>query len=76
MLTGTLVNTGTVIIGSLLGMLLGNILPERLRDTVMKGLGLCTVLLGSILQGNLLGLRLSIFCHLGCLVKLYRCFIG
>ena len=46
MLTGTLVNTATVIVGSLLGMLLGNILPERLRDTVMKGLGLCTVFIG------------------------------
>ena len=46
MLTGTLVNTATVIAGSLMGMLLGNILPERLRDTVMKGLGLCTVFIG------------------------------
>lgn len=46
MLVGTLVNTGTVIAGSLIGMLLGNILPERLRDTVMKGLGLCTMFIG------------------------------
>ena len=46
MLIGTLVNTGTVIIGSLIGLLLGNILPERLRDTVMKGLGLCTIFIG------------------------------
>ena len=46
MLTGTIVNTCTVIAGSLIGMLLGNILPERLRDTVMKGLGLCTVFIG------------------------------
>ena len=46
MLTGTIVNTCTVIIGSLIGMLLGNILPERLRDTVMKGLGLCTIYIG------------------------------
>jgi len=46
MLVGTLVNTGTVIAGSLLGLLLGNILPERLRDTVMKGLGLCTLFIG------------------------------
>jgi hypothetical protein len=46
MLTGTLVNTGTVIAGSLIGILLGNILPERLRDTVMKGLGLCTLFIG------------------------------
>ena len=46
MLTGTIVNTITVICGSLIGMLLGNILPERLRDTVMKGLGLCTMFIG------------------------------
>lgn len=46
MLVGTLVNTGTVIIGSLIGLLLGNILPERLRDTVMKGLGMCTLFIG------------------------------
>lgn len=46
MLVGTLVNTGAVIAGSLLGLLLGNILPERLRDTVMKGLGLCTLFVG------------------------------
>ena len=46
MLIGTLVNTATVIAGSLIGLLLGNILPERLRDTVMKGLGLCTLFVG------------------------------
>lgn len=46
MLIGTLVNTATVIVGSLIGMFLGNILPERLRDTVMKGLGLCTLFIG------------------------------
>jgi len=46
MLVGTLVNTGTVILGALIGMALGNILPERLRDTVMKGLGLCTIFIG------------------------------
>lgn len=46
MLTGTIVNTCTVIVGSLIGMLMGNILPERLRDTVMKGLGLCTIYIG------------------------------
>lgn len=46
MLVGTLVNTGAVLIGSLIGLLLGNILPERLGDTVMKGLGLCTLMVG------------------------------
>ena len=46
MLVGTLVNTASVIVGALIGLLLGNILPERLRDTVMKGLGLCTLFIG------------------------------
>lgn len=46
MLVGTLVNTGAVVAGSLIGMLLGNVLPERLRDTLMKGLGLCTLFIG------------------------------
>lgn len=46
MLVGTLVNTATVIAGSTIGLFLGNILPERLRDTVMKGLGLCTLFIG------------------------------
>ncbi len=46
MLIGTLVNTGTVLAGSGIGMLLGNIIPERLQDTVMKGLGLCTMFIG------------------------------
>jgi len=46
MLIGTIVNTSTVILGSLIGLSLGNILPERLRDTVMKGLGMCTMFIG------------------------------
>ena len=36
MLVGTLVNTASVIVGALIGLLLGNILPERLRDTDRK----------------------------------------
>lgn len=46
MLVGTLVNTAAVAAGSLIGLILGNVLPERLRDTVMKGLGLCTLFVG------------------------------
>lgn len=46
MLIGTLVNTAAVIAGSLIGLFLGNILPKRLQDTVMKGLGLCTLFIG------------------------------
>ncbi len=43
---GTLVNTATVIIGSLLGILIGVRFPERLRTTVMHALGLVTILIG------------------------------
>ena len=45
-LTGTLVNTATVILGSLLGMLLGKGLPQRLSKGLMTALGFCTAYIG------------------------------
>lgn len=45
-MTGTLVNTATVIAGGTLGTLLGNRLPTRVRSTVMDALGLTTILIG------------------------------
>ena len=72
---GTLVNTGAILFGSLLGLLLRRGLPQRLRDTVMQGLGLCVVLIGvkgaigtsdtlcvivSIVAGGLLGAGINI----------------
>lgn len=51
---GTFVNTGAVIIGALIGLLLKKGLSERIADTVMKGLGLCTLYMGisGALQGE------------------------
>jgi uncharacterized membrane protein YqgA involved in biofilm formation len=46
MMIGTLLNAASIIIASLLGNLLSNRLPERLRQTVVMGLGLFTLLLG------------------------------
>lgn len=43
---GTLVNTGTVILGSLIGLAVGSRLPEKVKQIVMNGLGLCTLLIG------------------------------
>ena len=43
---GTLVNTGTVILGSLIGLAVGSRLPEKVKQMVMNGLGLCTLLIG------------------------------
>lgn len=69
-MTGTIINIITVFAGSCLGMLLGGRLPERFRETVMRGLGLLTlvigmqmafktshilILMGSMLSGGILG---------------------
>ncbi len=43
---GTLLNVVTVFIGSLIGLLVGNRLPERTRDSVTMALGLVTVVVG------------------------------
>ena len=45
---GTVVNVGTVLLGSGLGLLLGHRLPQRTRDTVTDGLGLVTLLIGGL----------------------------
>jgi uncharacterized membrane protein YqgA involved in biofilm formation len=69
-MTGTLLNVATVLIGGALGLLFGARIPERLKQTVVAGLGLFTaamglqmflqtgnplVVLGSLLIGILLG---------------------
>lgn len=41
--TGTFINLITVAVGGLLGVALGDRLPERIRRTIMQGLGLVTV---------------------------------
>ena len=42
---GTLVNVGTVLVGGLIGLFIGNRLPERTRTLVTQSLGLITVVL-------------------------------
>ena len=69
-MTGTILNIITVLVGGVLGMLFGARLPERIRHTVVAGLGLFTaaigvkmfakseneiVVLGAILVGGILG---------------------
>ncbi len=43
---GTLVNAGLVLVGSSVGLLISKNLPERLKTSVMQGIGLFTLLLG------------------------------
>ena len=67
---GTLINIGAVLAGGGLGTILGNRLPERIRETVLHGIGLVTlmvgvhltlktqntlIVLGSVLIGSILG---------------------
>lgn len=69
-LSGTLLNALTVLVGGLLGTFLGDRLPERLRENVVRGVGLFTLamgtkfaidtsnllyVLGSILLGGVIG---------------------
>jgi len=46
MMTGTVINAAAILSGSLLGISLGSRLPEKLRNTVVHGLGLVTSLIG------------------------------
>lgn len=67
---GTLINVATVLLGGLLGLLLGARVPERLKATIVAGMGLFTaaiglqmflktgnalIVLGALLVGALLG---------------------
>jgi len=54
-LTGTFVNTGAVVAGSLLGVMIGKRLPDRVKTIVMQALGLSVILIG--LQMALSGTR-------------------
>lgn len=75
MITGTLINVTAVILGGSLGVVLGNRLPEKMRQTVLHGLGLMTLVIGvsmaittknaliplfSILIGGILGEALRV----------------
>jgi uncharacterized membrane protein YqgA involved in biofilm formation len=74
-LSGTLLNAATVLIGGLLGTTLGDRLPARLRENVVRGVGLFALamgvkfaidtsnllyLLGAMLLGGLLGSLVSV----------------
>ena len=60
---GTWVNVAAVLIGGSIGLLIQNGLSQRLADTLMKGLALCTITIGrdtlklilSVVIGALLG---------------------
>lgn len=46
-MSGTFINVGTVVVGSIIGVSVGSRLPEQMRQTVLNGLGLVTSLVGA-----------------------------
>ena len=59
---GTLINVGTVLGGSSVGLVVGKRIPDRIHETVFKGLGLLTMVIGlkmSLETGNVLILMAS-----------------
>ena len=69
-MTGTLLNIATVLIGGTIGLLFGSRIPDKLKETVIAGMGLFTgamglqmfldtenplIVLGALLIGTLLG---------------------
>ena len=76
---GVFVNTGTVILGSCIGLLAKKIIPEGMIDYIMKGLGLCVIYIGitgslegektlvlilSMVIGTIIGVALNLDGHL------------
>lgn len=53
-MTGVLVNTLAIILGTILGLFVKKGVPERLSDTIMKGIGLCVMCIGwtGTFEGN------------------------
>jgi len=43
---GTIVNALAIIVGGLVGMLFGKALPEKMKNTVIQGIGLAVILIG------------------------------
>src|SRR3546814_19553860 len=56
---GTLVNVATVLVGALLGLVLGNRLPQRTRELVTDALGLVTLLIAAVRAIEVLSPELS-----------------
>ena len=57
-----LVNTATITIGVLLGLLLRRGLPDSLSTSLLRGLGLCTIVIGvsGAIHGDVLVMILAI----------------
>ena len=48
---GTIVNTATVILGAAIGLIFKKVLPKRVTDAIVLGVGLCVLYIG--VEGSL-----------------------
>lgn len=44
---GALINTAAIIVGGIFGLLFGKLIKENIKDTVIKGIGACTMFIGA-----------------------------
>ncbi len=44
---GVIVNVATILVGSAIGLAFGGLIPERLRETAFKAIGLSTIVIGA-----------------------------
>jgi len=63
-LTGTLVNTGAIIAGSLIGISVGKHLPDRIKTIMVQALGLSVLLVGIKMALDVTDLIVTIGCML------------
>ena len=63
-MTGTLVNTGAIIAGGLIGISAGRYLPERIKTVMVQALGLSVVLIGLKMALSVTDLIVTIGCLL------------
>lgn len=81
---GTIVNTAAVMVGSIIGMLVNDRLNKRVTEVMMKGLALCTIIIGvqgalkgentlimilSMVVGVFIGESINIDKHMTCLIE-------
>ena len=63
-MTGTLVNTGAIIAGSLIGISVGKHLPDRIKTIMVQALGLSVLLVGIKMALDVTDLIVTIGCML------------
>lgn len=60
-MTGTIINVAAIIVGSLIGLLAGNRIPEKARQTLVSAMGLFTLAYGVFIFGQTQNMLIPLF---------------